>query len=47
MLDEQPVNEKEEDDELFKTALEEHSRKGAEILAKDFQICFGRCESIV
>ena len=37
MLDEQPVNEKEEDDELFKTALEEHSRRGEEILARDIE----------
>ena len=47
MLDEQPVNEKEEDDELLKTALKEHSRKGEEILARDFQPCFGKCEFIV
>ena len=46
MLDEQPVNEKEEDDELLKTALKEHSRKGEEIPARDFQPCFNMCESI-
>ena len=37
MFDEQSVNEKEEDDELLEMALEEHSRREEDILARDLE----------
>ena len=46
-FDAQSVHEKEEDDELLKMALEEHSRREEEILARDLnQPCFGTCEFV-
>ena len=47
IFDDQSVNEIEEDDELLKMALEEHSRREEEILARDLnQPCFGTCEFV-
>ena len=37
IFDDQSVNEKEENDELLKMALEEHSRREEEILARDLE----------
>ena len=37
MSSEQSINEKEKDDELLQMALEEHSRREEEILARDFE----------